>query len=436
MGQTESTASEPPRRHSNGPQSRQKKLSTASACPSIGGDSSASNSPSLESFLTQRQKVALQKSWKKSPRTGIDNIGSQIFMKIYMRDRTVGRMFGMEKVPLHELKYQKFFQSHAATFTKSLDFIVANLDNVPAIRRFCRRLGKSHIKYIERGFKLEYWDIFAEALTECAISWEGGIRCRDILIGWRKLISFVIEEMRVTFLKEKRERFLNGGTPSDDADSNPDSLNVEGISLESGCPVPKWNAMEACPMSPLAQKSCPLSPPARKPSTMSPTARKPSTMSPQAKNPSTMSPPARKSSTMSPLPIKAKRSRCPVADVHINHPENVDIYAVHDAQEYEPDQGYGNGYMNNGLNVNRYSNIPMAHKRSYIPDRRKISYVPDARTVNYNYANGPPLNNYAMEMVRQRAEEYEQANFQNFVAAGGASGRRRAASLQPRNYGI
>uniref|UniRef100_A0AC34GEY1 Globin family profile domain-containing protein n=1 Tax=Panagrolaimus sp. ES5 TaxID=591445 RepID=A0AC34GEY1_9BILA len=74
------------------------------------------------------------------------------------------------------------------------------------IRQFCRRLGKSHVNYIERGFKPEYWDIFAEALTECAIDWEGGVRCRDILVGWRTLINFVIEEMRISFVKERRAR--------------------------------------------------------------------------------------------------------------------------------------------------------------------------------------------------------------------------------------
>uniref|UniRef100_A0A914PD79 Globin family profile domain-containing protein n=1 Tax=Panagrolaimus davidi TaxID=227884 RepID=A0A914PD79_9BILA len=92
------------------------------------------------------------------------------------------------------------------TFTRSLDFIINNLEDMKKIRQFCRRLGRSHVNYIERGFKPEYWDIFAESLTECAIDWEGGQRCRDILIGWRTLINFVIEEMRISFVKERRAR--------------------------------------------------------------------------------------------------------------------------------------------------------------------------------------------------------------------------------------
>ncbi|KAE9556647.1 hypothetical protein FO519_000053 [Halicephalobus sp. NKZ332] len=183
--------------------------------------SARSDSKSWE-LLTPRQKLALQKSWKKSPKTGIDNIGSQIFMKIYMRDRSVGNMFGLHNVPLQNLKYHKFFQLHAMTFTRSLDFIIHNLDNMAKIRQFCRRLGKTHVGFIERGFKPEYWDIFAESLTECAIDWEGGQRCKDVLIGWRTLINFVIEEMRLSFVKEKRSRSIVSCPRGSIASGNPD----------------------------------------------------------------------------------------------------------------------------------------------------------------------------------------------------------------------
>uniref|UniRef100_A0AC35GT99 Uncharacterized protein n=1 Tax=Panagrolaimus sp. PS1159 TaxID=55785 RepID=A0AC35GT99_9BILA len=63
------------------------------------------------------------------------------------------------------------------------------------IQQFCRRLGRSHVNYIERGFKPEYWDIFAEG------GWKGGQRCHDILI-----FNFVTEEMRISVVKEQRAR--------------------------------------------------------------------------------------------------------------------------------------------------------------------------------------------------------------------------------------
>uniref|UniRef100_A0A0N4ZJB3 GLOBIN domain-containing protein n=1 Tax=Parastrongyloides trichosuri TaxID=131310 RepID=A0A0N4ZJB3_PARTI len=159
---------------------------------------------STKEFLTPRQRTLLVRSWNKSQKTGLDNIGATIFFKIYANDSTVGRMFGLQGVPLSELKYKKFFQSHAMTFTRSLDFCISNLENPNIICNYCFHLGRRHVAFAKRGFRMSYWDTFAEALTECAIEWEGGLRCRDILHGWRKLITFIIDEMRNGYVEERR----------------------------------------------------------------------------------------------------------------------------------------------------------------------------------------------------------------------------------------
>uniref|UniRef100_A0A914RBZ0 Globin family profile domain-containing protein n=1 Tax=Parascaris equorum TaxID=6256 RepID=A0A914RBZ0_PAREQ len=58
------------------------------------------------------------------------------------------------------------------TFIRSIDFILENLNQFDDVANFCRQLGRRHARYISLGFRPEYWDIFAEALTECAIDWE------------------------------------------------------------------------------------------------------------------------------------------------------------------------------------------------------------------------------------------------------------------------
>lgn len=135
------------------------------------------------------------------------------------------------------------------TFVRSLDFIVQNLENMPKLRQFCRRLGKTHVTFIERGFKPEYWDIFAEALTECAIDWEGGQRCKDVLIGWRTLINFVIEEMRISFMKEKRSRSIASHSRSSVSSANPDETGSRSSGSthhsSNDLTVPSW---EQCQM--------------------------------------------------------------------------------------------------------------------------------------------------------------------------------------------
>ncbi|KHN73787.1 hypothetical protein Tcan_18450 [Toxocara canis] len=170
--------------------------------------SSATQSAASKSdeLLTAHQRILLQKSWNKSQKTGLENIGAHVFLKIYHREPSVKTLFGIEDVPHAELKYNKIFQNHAMTFTRSLDFILANLNKLDIVANFCRQLGRRHTQYITRGFRPEYWDAFAEALTECAIDWEGGLRCREALNGWRTLVGFLIEEMRIGFMKAKREQ--------------------------------------------------------------------------------------------------------------------------------------------------------------------------------------------------------------------------------------
>uniref|UniRef100_A0A1I7YD88 GLOBIN domain-containing protein n=1 Tax=Steinernema glaseri TaxID=37863 RepID=A0A1I7YD88_9BILA len=195
MGQAESSGYASA--DSSAPKERRKKSSASTT-------STTSRTPRRKELLTLRQRKILQRSWNKSQRTGLDNIGAHIFLKIYAKDSSVGYLFNLGNCPHSELKYRKFFQDHAMTFTRSLDFVMNHLDDLERVSKFCVELGKTHVKFMRRGFKTSFWDIFAEALTECAIDWEGGLRCRDVLNGWRTLVSFVIEEMRKGFEKERR----------------------------------------------------------------------------------------------------------------------------------------------------------------------------------------------------------------------------------------
>lgn len=70
-------------------------------------------------------------------------------------------------------------------------------------------LGAFHVKFESRGFKAAHWDVFAEAMTECAIDWEGGMRCREAMHAWRILVVFFIEEMRKGYQQERRSSNLS-----------------------------------------------------------------------------------------------------------------------------------------------------------------------------------------------------------------------------------
>lgn len=71
-----------------------------------------------------------------------------------------------------------------------LERIIRDLHKPDAVSAYLRVLGAQHFDFQvlhvrppmriilvqESGFRLSFWDVFAEAMTECAIEWEGGTR--------------------------------------------------------------------------------------------------------------------------------------------------------------------------------------------------------------------------------------------------------------------
>uniref|UniRef100_A0A914XC63 Globin family profile domain-containing protein n=1 Tax=Plectus sambesii TaxID=2011161 RepID=A0A914XC63_9BILA len=201
---------ETPRRNGSAPS----RLSPNSPRPIIDRRSSSAH-------LTSIQNQLILKSWKRSQRTGLNCVGSKTFMNIFRREPSLKKLFGLEGTAESQLKYDARFRAHASSFTRTIDFVVKNLDDMDGISAHVQDLGRKHVLFQSRGFKPQYWDIFAESLTECAIDWEGGVRCREAMAAWRILIAFVIDQMRLGF---DRERAL--------------AFEIRKISMRSSSPSP------------------------------------------------------------------------------------------------------------------------------------------------------------------------------------------------------
>ena len=53
---------------------------------------------------------------------------------------------------------------------------LADPDKHELVGEYVRELGARHVDFQTRGFRLKFWDVFAEAMTDCALEWEGGIK--------------------------------------------------------------------------------------------------------------------------------------------------------------------------------------------------------------------------------------------------------------------
>uniref|UniRef100_A0A7E4V4J3 GLOBIN domain-containing protein n=1 Tax=Panagrellus redivivus TaxID=6233 RepID=A0A7E4V4J3_PANRE len=162
--------------------------------------------PSNTGPLTRTQRLLVENSWKRSRKSGADNVGTKIFLLVLTAQPDIKMIFGLEKVPQGRLKYDPRFRRHAVVFNRTFDYIVKNLHYTEKLVQHFQALGKKHVLMQGRGFLPQYWDTFAECMTQTAIEWEGGQRCRDTMVAWRILVAFIIKQMRLGFDEEKANR--------------------------------------------------------------------------------------------------------------------------------------------------------------------------------------------------------------------------------------
>uniref|UniRef100_A0A914XF89 Globin family profile domain-containing protein n=1 Tax=Plectus sambesii TaxID=2011161 RepID=A0A914XF89_9BILA len=168
-------------------------------------------------LLNVRQQDLLQKSWHHSYSSGSDSVGARIFKKIFVTEPAVARIFGLDHVDVKDLTFNPSFRPHADRFTEALIFAVENIQNAEKISQYAQALGANHVKLESRGFKMVYWDVFAEAMTECAIDWEDGVvYCSEAMHAWRLLVSFFVNQMRIGFEQQRRENAAQTDHTSDD----------------------------------------------------------------------------------------------------------------------------------------------------------------------------------------------------------------------------
>ncbi|TKR83254.1 hypothetical protein L596_016876 [Steinernema carpocapsae] len=167
-------------------------------------------------MLTKRQRLLIGNSWKRSRKTGADNVGSRIFLLVLTAQPDIKMIFGLQKIPQGRLKYDPRFRQHAVVFTKTFDYIIKNLEYPEKLAQHFQSLGKKHVTMQGRGFLPQYWETFAECMTQTAIEWEGGRRCRETMSAWRILVGFIIKNMRTGFDQENnsRKRFTSLQPPS------------------------------------------------------------------------------------------------------------------------------------------------------------------------------------------------------------------------------
>lgn len=125
--------------------------------------------------LTIAQRKLIAKSWHHSGgRKSNGGIGARILARIFEIEPELKRLFLLDQVAAGDYLFSTKFRQHSKALDTALDMAVHHVNDIGAIEAYIYDLGKRHVAFVEKGFKTAYWDVFAEAMVECAIDWEGG----------------------------------------------------------------------------------------------------------------------------------------------------------------------------------------------------------------------------------------------------------------------
>ncbi|KAF8354928.1 glb-13 [Pristionchus pacificus] len=149
-------------------------------------------------FMHRRDRLLISKSWMKAQKTGAEYIGAKIFHRLLTAQPEIKTIFGLEHIPHEMLKYDLRFRQHSLVYTKTIDYVVKNLEFPHYLEQHFELLGRRHVQYQGRGFDPSWWDSFAECMTEAAAEWELH-RNRPATSAWRILVSNIIMFMRRGF---------------------------------------------------------------------------------------------------------------------------------------------------------------------------------------------------------------------------------------------
>lgn len=162
--------------------------------------------------LTVEQRELVRQAWRSSSaEKGRSTAGVWIFKRIFAHYPYLKRVFNLHEVEDENLlDADPQFQKHAQVFTNVLEMIIDCIDALDdSLGPLLLSYGSKHVQFESgQGFRPEYWDAFAVAMTEYATNnWKfmkNSHRRAEALRAWRILVFFIVSKVKQGFMLEKK----------------------------------------------------------------------------------------------------------------------------------------------------------------------------------------------------------------------------------------
>ncbi|KAI6195494.1 GLOBIN domain-containing protein [Aphelenchoides besseyi] len=140
------------------------------------------------------------------------NLGSNIYIFIFTQVPECKTLFPAIHAHGDNYRESREFRSQALKFVQTIAYAVKNIYHMNNVAPHLHKIGERHVKFADRGFKTEHWDVFLDAMEHAltdqinSINMDAEKRQKTVKV-WRRLAFYIICHMKSGYFAElKRQK--------------------------------------------------------------------------------------------------------------------------------------------------------------------------------------------------------------------------------------
>ncbi|KRX38843.1 Globin-like protein 26 [Trichinella murrelli] len=163
--------------------------------------------------LTSHQRSLLFKSWR-DDFTSLYELGTDIYSEIFRNEPDARKLFPVLANWSGDIRDCPQFSSQALKFVQVISLALRYLDWPAKLNDILQRIGRQHAKYAKRGFRIDHWNTFQDAIVLCMrhqmtkVDDFDSADKEEAATVWRMLAVYIIQHMRAGFLKQVKDEKL------------------------------------------------------------------------------------------------------------------------------------------------------------------------------------------------------------------------------------
>ncbi|KRX44729.1 hypothetical protein T02_7290 [Trichinella nativa] len=154
-------------------------------------------------FTPQEMSIA-HYTWEKLKKRYSNQVGTEIFRKIFSKCPQVKELFGLQKKADESALGDSRMSRHTVIFQDIIELLIVDLSNKSdTLTQSLVTLGAQHWFFNSRGFRPEYWIVFGETLVNLIRELPLNICQRRLASrSWMKLIIYLLECVQLGYVKQ------------------------------------------------------------------------------------------------------------------------------------------------------------------------------------------------------------------------------------------